>query len=210
MSSWIDPVRLLRKWCCSICEAQLQRQQQSVAWEWAKALKKKKGEKKSKLPKVPEALCVFWSAVSDNTLRWTHTCRNKAAEEPDRTTRHPHIHNVIFASWLAMSHSRGSESLPKGTAGNQNGLVWLVRHLMLGEVVLRVYPKRSLSSIPAPLSFVQKNCGIYCHLRFLPVTQLSQAQSWPPAFHLVLSFSLSSPFISHSLSFQVKILYFLG
>lgn len=45
-------------------------------------------------------------------------------------------------------------SLPEG-AGNQNGLVWLVRHLMSGEVVLRVYPKRSLSSIPAPLSFVQ-------------------------------------------------------
>lgn len=47
-------------------------------------------------------------------------------------------------------------SLPEGTAGNQNGLVWLVRHLMSGEVVLGVYPKRSLSSIPALLSFVQR------------------------------------------------------
>lgn len=47
-------------------------------------------------------------------------------------------------------------SLPEGMAGNQNGLVCLVRHLMSGEVVLRVYPKRSLSSIAAPLSFVQK------------------------------------------------------
>lgn len=91
--------------------------------------------------------------------------------------RHPYIHNVIFASWLAMLHSRGPVSLPEGTAVNQNALVWLVRHLMSGEVVLRVYPKRSLSSIPAPLSFVQKKFGIYCHFRFLPVTQLSQAQS---------------------------------
>ncbi len=54
-----------------------------------------------------------------------------------------------------MSHSRGPESLPECAAENQNGLVWLVRHLMSGEVVLRVYPKRSLSSIPALLSFVQ-------------------------------------------------------
>lgn len=75
-----------------------------------------------------------------------------------------------------MSLSRGPVSLPAGMAQNQNGLVWLVRHLMSGEVVLGVYPKRSLSSLPALLSFVQKNCGIYCHLWFLPVTQLSQVQ----------------------------------
>lgn len=118
---------------------------------------KKKEKKKSKLQKAPQALCVFWSAVSDDTLRWTHTCtRKESSWKARQKDRHPYIHNVIFASWLAMSHSRGPVSLPEGTAVNQNGLVWLVRHLMSGEVVLRVYPKCSLSSIPALLSFVQK------------------------------------------------------
>ena len=41
-------------------------------------------KKKSKLQKVPQALCVFWSAVSDDTLRWTRTCKgNSRARQTD-------------------------------------------------------------------------------------------------------------------------------
>ena len=72
------------------------------------------------------------------------------------TDRHPHIRTVIFASWLAMSHSRGPASVPEGTAGNQNGLVCLVRHLMSAELVLGVYPKNAACHLLLqPLSFVQ-------------------------------------------------------
>lgn len=62
-------------------------------------------------------------------------------------------------------------------AANQNGLVWLVRHLMSGEVVLGVYPKRNLSSIAALLSLVQKTVAYTVILGFYLQLNSGQAQS---------------------------------
>lgn len=121
-----------------------------------------------------------------------------------KTGRQIHMHNVIFASWLAI-RSRGSAFLPEGMAQNQNGLV---RHSMCSKVVLRVYP----SSFPTPLSCVSNKRGINCHLWFSPVTLLIPGLVLTPsAFHLsssTLAFHLASPpsrsEIPHFLSRSVR------
>lgn len=163
-------------------------------------LKKKKG--KSQNYRKYLRRCVYSDQLSVMTHSDAHARGNKAAEKLDR---YPHIHNVIFASWLAMSHSWGPVSLPEGMAQNQNGLVWLVRHLMSGEVVLGVYPKRGLSSLPASLSFALKLWHILSSWVFT-----CNSSRLGPVATLKPFTSPSLPFICRFFSFWLEMLYFLG